>query len=180
VNIPFSNDFNKLLLVENKIGTVFLLYAMQTFFKQINFNVMKRIFTLSALVLAVSLFLGGCVKDSFNNGGGFDESYWLAKEKGDVVYSDPYCSYYVVETYYGYNVVRAYGGYKPGEGAVVYGNFSSKGTRDIYNRSSGVIFTGTITDFWLTYTEAQDALDYYCPLGTGKAARVFKASTFKK
>lgn len=141
---------------------------------------MKRIFTLSTLVLAVTMFLGGCVKDSFNNGGGFDEAYWLSKERGEVVYSDAYCNYYVVETYNGYNVVKAYGGYKPYEGDVLYGNFSSQGTRDIYNRSGNVIFTGTITDYWLTYTQAQAALDYYCPLGNGKAARVFKTSSFTK
>jgi hypothetical protein len=137
---------------------------------------MKKIFTLSATVLLVSYLLGGCVKDSFNNGG-FNEGYWLAKERGEVVYSDSYCNYYVVETYYGYNIVMSYGGYKPYEGSVVYGNFSSNGTRDIYNRSSGIIFTGTITDYWLTYTEAQDALDYYCP--TGKGVRVFQKSTGK-
>ncbi len=140
---------------------------------------MKKIFTLSAIVLSVSLFLTSCVKDSFNHGGGFDESYWLSKERGEVVYSDTYCSYYVVETYYGYTIVQSYGGYKPYEGSTVYGNFSSVGTRDIYNRSSGLIFTGTITDYWLTYTEAQDALDYYCPVGKG-VKRVFKESSFKK
>lgn len=137
---------------------------------------MKKIFTLSLLAVGLSLFLTSCVKDSFNNGG-FDESYWLSKERGEVVYSDAYCSYYVVETYYGYNIVQAYGSYKPYEGAFVYGNFSSVGTRDIYNRSTGVIFTGIVTDYWLTYTQAQDALDYYCPYPSGKGQRVFKAST---
>ncbi|MFM2138991.1 MAG: hypothetical protein RJA57_1298, partial [Bacteroidota bacterium] len=36
-----------------------------------------------------------------------------------------------------------------------------------------------VTDFWLTYNEAQDALDYYCPLVGGKGTgRAFKASSF--
>lgn len=141
---------------------------------------MKKIFTLSALFIGITLFLSSCVKTHVYNQ--FDESYWLAKERGEVVYSDAYCNYYVVETYYGYNIVLAYNGYKPYEGAVVYGNFSARGTRDIYNRTTGYVFTGNITDFWLTYNEAQDALDYYCPLGgkgTG-AKRVFKESSFKK
>jgi len=139
---------------------------------------MKRIFTLSALVLSISIFLTSCVKNQVppNN-----ENYWLSKERGEVVYSDSYCSYYVVETYYGYNIVRSYGSYKPSEGSVVYGNFSNQGTKDMYNYSYGFVFTGTVTDYWLTYTEAQDALDYYCPLAYGKGeakpTRVFKKAT---
>jgi len=136
---------------------------------------MKKIFTLSALVLAVSLFLSSCVKD-----GGYHDNnnYWLSKEKGEVVYSDTYCSYYVIETYYGYTIVRAYGSYKPYEGSVIYGNLSSPGTKDMYNQSSGVVFTGTVTDYWLSYTEAQDALDYYCPYGKGDGTkREFKKAT---
>lgn len=139
---------------------------------------MKKIFTLSALVLSISIFLASCVKSTVYTG--IDESYWLSKERGEVVYSDPYCSYYVVETYYGFNIVQAYGGYKPYEGAMVYGNFSSRGTRDLYNRSTGYIFTGSVTDYWLTYDEAQDALDYYCPLAGKGATRTFKISTIKQ
>jgi hypothetical protein len=139
---------------------------------------MKKIFTLSAFVLTASLLLSSCVKNDTYYG--FDEGYWLSKEQGEVVYSDPYCSYYVVETYYGYNIIQAYGSYKPYEGAMVYGNFSSRGTRDIYNYTTGYVFTGTITDYWLTYTEAQDALDYYCPLAGKGVTREFKKSTIKQ
>jgi hypothetical protein len=142
---------------------------------------MKKIFTLSALILSVTLFFSSCVKNSFNNG--FDENYWLSKEEGEVVYSDSYCNYFVVETYYGYTIIRSYGGYKPYEGSIVYGNFSSRGTRDIYNYSSNIVFTGTVTDYWLSYMEAQDALDFYCPFIGGKGVkREFKKSTiqFKK
>lgn len=140
---------------------------------------MKRIFTLSAIVLLVSSVLVSCVKDSFNNGG-HGENYWLSKEQGEVVYSDSYCSYFVVETYYGYTIVAAYGNYKPYEGSIVYGNFSNSGTRDMYNYSSGVVFTGTVTDYWLSYDEAQDALDYYCPLYGKGIKREFKKSTVIK
>lgn len=137
---------------------------------------MKRIFTLSAIAVTFTVFLSGCIKNY--NDYGFDEGYWLSKERGEVVYSDAYCNYYVVETFNGYTIVRTYGGYKPYEGSMVYGNFSNMGTRDIYNRSSGIVFTGTITDYWLSYAEAQDALDYYCPLYGGKGVkREFKKST---
>ena len=133
---------------------------------------MKRIFTLSVIALAAVL-ISGCVK---TYSGGNDNSYWLSKEKGEVVYSDAYCNYYVVETYYGYNVVQSYSGYRPYEGSVVYGNFSAKGTRDFYNYSTNRTYTGSVTDYWLTYTEAQDALDYYCPVGKN-AKREFKTAT---
>ena len=142
---------------------------------------MKKIFTLSAVLLFATVLLSSCYRDN-SIGNGNNENYWLSKEQGEVVYSDSYCNYYVVETYYGYNVVRSYAGYKPSEGTIVYGNFSSRGTRDMYNYSSGYVFTGTVTNYWLTYNEAQDALDYYCPIyGKGDAAkRVFKESTIKK
>ena len=133
---------------------------------------MKRIFTLSMIVFS-ALLIGGCVK---NYSSGNDYSYWLSKEKGEVVYSDAYCNYYVVETNYGYNIVQSYNGYRPYEGTLVYGNFSARGTRDFYNYSTDRIFTGVVTDYWLTYQEAQDALDYYCPVGKN-AKREFKTAT---
>lgn len=138
---------------------------------------MKKIFTLSVITAVIAVFLSSCVRESLPYN---QEGYWLSKERGEVVYSDSYCDYFVVETYYGYTIIRAYGSYKPFEGSIVYGNFSNTGTRDIYNRSSGVVFTGTVTDYWLSYTEAQYALDYYCPLkGTGQT-REFKKSTIKQ
>lgn len=141
---------------------------------------MKKIFTLSAIVFSLTLFLSSCIKSDVppNN-----ENYWLSKEQGEVIYSDTYCSYYVVETYYGYNIVKTYSGYKPSEGSILYGNFSSRGTRDLYNYTGNFVFTGTVTDYWLTYTEAQDALDYYCPYGKGTGVkREFKkaVTVFKK
>jgi hypothetical protein len=145
---------------------------------------MKKIFTLTASVLIASLFFVGCVKNSLppNN-----ENYWLSKEQGEVVYSDSYCNYFVVETYNGFNVIRAYGSYKPYEGSIVYGNFSNNGTRDFYNYSSGIVFSGTVTDYWLDYYEAQDALDFYCPVygkteSGAPVKREFKKATiqFKK
>ena len=142
---------------------------------------MKRIFTLSIFFFASVFFLSSCVKNNIPSN---DESYWLSKDQGEVVYSDSYCNYFVVETLNGFTIIRASGSYKPYEGNVVYGNFSNQGTREMYNYSSRVVFTGTITDYWLSYVEAQDALDYYCPVygrTEGVAKREFKkATTLKK
>ncbi len=137
---------------------------------------MKKIFTLSACFFLFIILLSSCAKERVV--GNNDESYWLNKEEGEVVYRDPNCNYYVIETYYGHNIVRTYGGYKPYEGDLVYGNFSNLGTRDMYNYSAKLVFTGTVTDYWLSYNDALDALDYYCPFyGKGGETRVFKEST---
>jgi len=119
---------------------------------------MKKIFTLSILTIGILVFFTGCVK----NREYIDESYWLSQERGEVVLSDPYCQYFVIETFDGYTVLRSYGGYKPIEGSVVYGNFSNYGTREYYNRSNGVVYTAEVKEYWLSYFEAQDAIDYYC------------------
>ena len=119
---------------------------------------MKKIFTLSILIIGLVVFFTGCVK----NREYIDESYWLSKERGEVVLSDPYCQYFVIETYDGYTILRSYNGYKPSEGSIVYGNFSNYGTKDYYDRSYGTIFTAEVKEYWLTYFEAQDAINYYC------------------
>ncbi len=136
---------------------------------------MKKIFTFSASILLAVIVLSSCVKDRpvANN-----ESYWLNQEEGEVVYSDPYCDYYVIETFYGHTIVRSHAGYKPYEADLVYGNFSRPGTREMYNYTGRFVFTGTVTDYWLSYNEALDALDYYCPFyGKGTETRVFKTAT---
>ena len=138
---------------------------------------MKKTFTLSVFAFIATIFLASCVRDSHY--GGINEGYWLSKERGTVVYSDSYCNYFVVETLNGYSVIRSYDGYKPFEESVVYGDLSYSGTREFYNRSTGVVFTATVTDYWLTYSEAQDALDYYCPIGKGQARTFSKADNGK-
>ena len=132
---------------------------------------MKKIFTLSVFAFIAAIFLASCVRDGHY---GINQNYWLSKERGQVVYSDSYCNYFVVETNNGYTIIRSNGGYKPFESSIVYGDLSFRGTMEFYNRTTGVIFTGTVTDYWLSYSEAQDALDYYCPLPGGKGqTRVF-------
>ena len=137
---------------------------------------MKKIFTLSATFLLAVVLLSSCVKDRVvvpNN-----ENYWLNQEEGEVVYSDPSCSYWVVETYNGYNVVRTNASSQPYEGDLVYGNFSSRGTKDMYNYQGRFVFTGTVIEYWLSYNQALDVLDYYCPIyGKAGEPRVLKQAT---
>ncbi|MCW3119514.1 MAG: hypothetical protein JWM28_3596 [Chitinophagaceae bacterium] len=120
---------------------------------------MKKIFTLSLIPVIAVLFLVGCSKRSYID---FDERYWLSQERGDVVYSSPDCDFYIVDTYNGYAVVQSWNGYRPFEGTVLYGNFSSDGTRDFYDRANGILISGDVRDYWLTYSAAQQALDYNC------------------
>ena len=136
---------------------------------------MKKIFILSASFLLAIFVLNSCVKERVvvaNN-----DNYWFSKEQGEIVYSDSYCNYFVVATYNGYNIVRTYAGSQPYEGDIVYGNFSNTGTRDMYNSSGRFVFTGAVVEYWLSYNQALDALDYYCPIyGKGIEKRTFKES----
>lgn len=119
---------------------------------------MKKIFTFSFSALLVSVLLAACVKQRSD----IDESYWLSKERATVVYTDPYCEYYVIETMNGYSILRAWNSYKPHEGSVIYGDFSRYGMREFYNRSNGMIYTGEVVEYWLSYYDAQYAEEYYC------------------
>jgi len=119
---------------------------------------MKRIFTITSFMILTAVVLAGCSKRDYYN----DEDYWLSKERGEVVYSDSFCPYYVVETYNGYTVVRSADGYAPYEGSVIYGDLSRLGSRELYNRSDGSIIRGEVTDYWLTYGEAQYLIDHLC------------------
>lgn len=121
---------------------------------------MKRIFTISALLIATSIFLAACSKRGYDYG--YDEDYWLRQERGVVVYSDSYCPFYVVETYNGYTIIRSTSGFKPFEGSVMYGDFSRRGYRDFFNRYDRMVIRGEVTDYWLTYGEAQYLIDNMC------------------
>ncbi|MGZ8525566.1 MAG: hypothetical protein ACXWV1_14130 [Chitinophagaceae bacterium] len=121
---------------------------------------MKKFFTISSFIILFAVLLAACSKRGADYG--YDEDYWLRQERGEVVYSDSYCPYYVIETYNGYTIVRSSSGFTPFEGSVVYGDFSRRGYRDMYNRSDGTIIPGEITDYWLTYGEAQYLVDNMC------------------
>jgi len=119
---------------------------------------MKKIFTIIAFVILSAVVIAGCSKSDYYN----SEDYWLSKERGEVVYSDSYCPYYVVETDNGYTIVRSSSGFTPYEGSVIYGDLSRLGYRDLYNWSDGTVTRGEVTDYWLTYGEAQYLIDNLC------------------
>lgn len=121
---------------------------------------MKKIFTISAVLILSAVILAGCTKRSYYDGGD-NNDYWLSKEYGVVVYSDSYCPFYVVETYNGYTIIRS-NGYRPYEGDEIYGDLSRLGTRDIYNYTDNSIIRGEVMDYWLTYGEAQSVIDNLC------------------
>ena len=118
---------------------------------------MKRIFTFSIIAIFIGTLFTSCVK-TVN-----DDQYWLSKERGQVVYSSPTCPYYVVEAQRGYTVIRAYNvNDRPYTGDIIYGDLSYYGSRQFYNYTDGTLFNGEVVEYWLTYSEAQSALDYYC------------------
>jgi hypothetical protein len=118
---------------------------------------MKKIFTISILVAFVALAFTSCTK-SVN-----DEQYWLSKERGQVVYSSPTCMAYVVETSRGYTIIRSSNvNDRPFNGDIVYGDLSYSGYNSFYNYTDGTVIRGEVVEYWLTYGEAQSALDYYC------------------
>lgn len=124
---------------------------------------MKKIFTISSLLFLSAIFLTACTKRG--GGYGYDDDYWLSRERGVVVYADSYCPYYVVETNYGYTIIEAMSGYAPYEGDVVYGDLSRVGVDDFYNRTTRSLIRGDVVDYWLTYAEAQFMIDDLCYYG---------------
>ena len=122
---------------------------------------MKKIFTYSVIAVLLAVLFTSCVKERVHD----DHSYWLSQEQGNVVYSNNSCGFYVVETNYGYTIVQNLDGLRTYENDVMYGNFGSRGTRDFFNYTADVITSGDVVEYDLTYNEAQDAIDYYCPLG---------------
>lgn len=116
---------------------------------------MKWTFTLALLS---TVLLTSCMKSNLQV---IDEREWLSQERAVVVYADPYCDYFVVQTYNGYSIVENWS-FTTYNGEVLYGDFSNWGTRTIYNRSRGALMRVDIKDSWLSYYNAMDGLAYYC------------------
>jgi hypothetical protein len=91
-----------------------------------------------------------------------DESYWLQKERGLVVYADNYCNYYIVETRSGYTVIQNWGGFTPMVGDWIMGDLNSWGTRQMYNYSSKYQITGNVKEYWLSWFTARDYIALQC------------------
>ena len=134
---------------------------------------MKKIFTYTIVAALMAALFTSCVKETVHN----DNSYWLSQERGDVVYSNNYCGFYVVETNYGYTIIQNLDGLRTYEGDVMYGNFGGYSTRDFYNYTADVITRGTVVEYDLTYNEALNAIDYYCPLGKANGLKMKQSAT---
>ncbi|MFT3674650.1 MAG: hypothetical protein QM781_02005 [Chitinophagaceae bacterium] len=142
---------------------------------------MKKTFTLAGLFITFMLVLAGCTRRGYD--GGSDIDYWLSKENGYVVYSDAYCPYIVIETYNGYTIMRHSGGLAPYEGDEVFGDLSRRGYREFYNYTDNSFFRGEVTDYWLTYSEAQYIIDNLCYTygkGTQVEKKQIKQGLYKK
>jgi len=120
---------------------------------------MKKIFTFSIIAFVSIVVFTACTKRTYLD---TDENYWYSQERGQVVYSSPTCDFYVVETYNGYEVIHSWDGYRPFEGTILYGNFSNYGTRNFYDPSGGILISGEVMDYWLSYAVAQDEINHYC------------------
>lgn len=118
---------------------------------------MKKIL---GLLLISTVLLSACRKTDLQPVP-IDESQWLNRERGVVVYSDYSCDYFVVETFNGYSIVQNWS-VRPFTGDVLYGDFSRWGLRDVYNRSRGTLMRVNVRDYWLSYFSAQDRLAWYC------------------
>ena len=136
---------------------------------------MKKIFTYSIVAVLAAVLFTSCTKERVYN----DNAYWLSQERGDVVYSSNNCGYYVVETSYGYTVIQNLDGLRTYDGDVMYGNFGGYGSRDFYNYTANVITRGTVVEYDLSYSAAQDAIDYYCPYGKAAALKIRESNNVK-
>ena len=135
---------------------------------------MKKIFTYSIVAALVAVLFTSCAKERVVYD---DSSYWLSQERGDVVYSNNFCGYYVVETNYGYSIIQNLDGLRTYEADVMYGNFGGYGTRDFYNYSADLVTSGNVVEYDLTYNEALDAIDYYCPAGKASGLKMKQSAT---
>lgn len=134
---------------------------------------MKKIFTYSILAAMVAVLFTSCIKQRVYD----DRSYWLSQERADVVYSNNFCGYYVVETNYGYTIIENLDGLRTFEGDVMYGNFGGYGSRSFYNYTADVVTSGHVVEYDLSYYDALDALDYYCPAGKANGLHMKKSAT---
>ncbi len=134
---------------------------------------MKNFFTYSILAASVVALFSSCVKERVYD----DNSYWLSQERGDVVYSSNYCGIYVVETNYGYTIIENLDGFRTYEADLMYGNFGGYGSRQFYNYTADIVTRGNVLEYDLSYYEAQDAIDYYCPLGKANGLKIRQSKT---
>ena len=112
-------------------------------------------------VLPAVLLLASCRRVVYAPTEQFDESYWLNRERGVVNYSDGYCPYFVVETYNGFSILKA-NGYAPLINEVLYGDLSGSGFKTFYNRTQGYLLQAEVKEYWLSYWDAIDGINWFC------------------
>ena len=134
---------------------------------------MKKILTYTILSTMAIILFTSCRKEKVYD----NNAYWLSQERGEVVYSNNACGIYVVETYYGYTILDNLNGLRTYTGDMMYGDFGTYGSRDFYNYTAGIITRGDVLDYDLSYYEAQDAIDYYCPYGKANGLKIKQSAT---
>lgn len=134
---------------------------------------MKKIFTYLIVPALVGVLFTSCAKDKIYD----NRPNWLSQESGDVVYSNNLCGFYAVETNYGYTIIQNLDGLRTYKGDVLYGNFGGVGSRDFYNYTADVVTSGNVLQYDLSYNEALDALDYYCPTGSANGFKMTQSAT---
>lgn len=140
---------------------------------------LRRFLTLTTVLALVTVLISSCSRRGYYVEDDID--YWMSKENGYVVYADAYCPYIVVETFYGYTIIRQTSGRVPYEGDEIFGDLSRRGFRDFYNYMDNSIFRGEVTDYWLSYSEAQFIIDNACyTYGKGVEKKQIKQGLYKK
>jgi hypothetical protein len=137
---------------------------------------MKKIFTWSIIAVLAAVLFTSCTKERVNT---VDTSFWLLQERGDVVYSNNSCGYYVVETNYGYTIIHNLDGLRTYDGDIMYGDFGGYGSRNFYNYTADIITRGTVVEYDLSYSSAQNAIDYYCPYGKATGSSIRESTNAK-
>ena len=132
---------------------------------------MKKIFTYSILAVLMAILFTSCRKEKVQD----NNSYWLSQERGTVVYKSNYCGIFVLETAYGFTIIQSHDGLRVYTGDLLYGNFGGMGTRDFYNYSTGAVTRGEVLEYDLSYYQAQDAIDFYCPYGKAAGSMIIES-----
>ncbi|HBZ57877.1 MAG TPA: hypothetical protein DEO49_01825 [Sutterella sp.] len=74
--------------------------------------------------------------------------------KGEVVYIETGCDYYILQSSDGFALVEHAEGPTPSADDVIVGDFESYGKKQLFNRTSRERIEGWVVDFWLAQDEA--------------------------
>ena len=74
--------------------------------------------------------------------------------KGEVVYIETGCDYYILQSSDGFALVEHAEGPTPSADDVIVGDFESYGKKQLFNRTSRERIKGWVVDYWLAQDEA--------------------------